>query len=198
MLDYSYNNDGVMAVIRAAERKRSPAIIQIFPWMMHFQGDHFIRYIASAIRDASVPIALHMDHCIKDEDVQHALTLPFDSIMVDASTSGGELNAEYCAQIVQQASRLGITIEAEVGRIDGCEDGLPEADMEAALTDPNEARDFVAKTGVHFLAPSFGNVHGPYPPGGAAKFWKLDRFVMPLHFTSTCSYKSCQIDRHWH
>lgn len=69
----------------------------------------------------------------------------------------------------------GITVEAELGRMEGGEDGLPKLDLEGVLTDPAKAKEFVERTGVHFLAPSFGNVHGPYPPGGAEKHWQLDR-----------------------
>lgn len=85
-LALSYNTDGVLAVIRAAERKRSLAIIQRFPWTMQFQGPHFVRYVVEAAHSAGVPIAVHLDHCIKEEDVRMALEMPFDSIMVDAST----------------------------------------------------------------------------------------------------------------
>jgi fructose-bisphosphate aldolase class II len=76
-----------MAVIRAAERQRSAAIIQLFPWTMHFQGPEFIRYVVNAAHAAAVPVAVHLDHCIQPADVENALTLPFDSIMVDASTT---------------------------------------------------------------------------------------------------------------
>ena len=65
--------------------------------------------------------------------------------------------------------------EAELGRMDGSEDGLPAVDMESVLTSPEHAKRFVQETGIHFLAPSFGNVHGPYPPGGAEKAWDLER-----------------------
>ncbi|KAI1875434.1 hypothetical protein JX265_004492 [Neoarthrinium moseri] len=170
-----YNNDGVMAVIRAAERKRSPAIIQVFPWTLHFQGRHFIDYIVAAAHAASVPIAVHLDHCIKESDVELALTLPFDSIMVDASTSDPDRNIKVCADYAARATQRGITVEAELGRIEGGEDGLAMVDMETLLTEPSDAAAFSQKTGVHFLAPSFGNVHGPYPEGGAEKFWQLDR-----------------------
>lgn len=173
----SYNTDGVMAVIRAAEHKRSAAIIQLFPWTMHFQGPDFIRYVINAAHAASVPIAVHLDHCIKSEDVELALTLPFDSIMVDASTLDEAANINYCKEIVNQARAVNITIEAEMGRIEGGEDGLPTVDMEAVLTRPDEAERFVRSTGVHFLAPSFGNIHGGYPAGGAEKAWDLDRYV---------------------
>ncbi|KAI9927133.1 hypothetical protein ASPWEDRAFT_165588 [Aspergillus wentii DTO 134E9] len=170
-----YNTDGVMAVIRAAERKRSAAIIQLFPWTMHFQGPEFIRYVVNAAHAASVPIAVHLDHCIQPEDVKEALALPFDSIMIDASTLDEEDNIRYCQEVVEQARPLNITIEAEMGRIEGGEDGLPTVDMETILTKPGEAQAFVQRTGVHFLAPSFGNIHGPYPAGGAEKFWDLPR-----------------------
>lgn len=166
-----------MAVIRAAEHKRSAAIIQLFPWTMHFQGPEFICYVVRAAHAANVPIAVHLDHCIKAEDVELALTLPFDSIMVDASALDEEANISYCKAIVERAKALNITIEAEMGRIEGGEDGLPTVDMEAVLTRPEEAEEFIRKTGVHFLAPSFGNIHGGYPKGGAEKLWDLPRYV---------------------
>ncbi|CEL11200.1 hypothetical protein ASPCAL14303 [Aspergillus calidoustus] len=171
-----YNADGVMAVIRAAERQRSAAIIQLFPWTMHFQGPEFIRYVVNAAHAATVPVAVHLDHCIQPTDVENALTLPFDSIMVDASTTqDDEGNIAFCKGVVDRARELNITIEAEMGRIDGGEDGLPTVDMGAALTRPEDAEAFVRRTGVQFLAPSFGNIHGGYPAGGAEKAWDLER-----------------------
>lgn len=124
-----------------------------------------------------MPIAVHLDHCIDHDDVEVALMLPLDSLMVDASTSDPESNISYCGEIARRAATLGITVEAEMGRIEGGEDGLKTVEMEVLLTDPQHAKEFVERTGVHFLAPSFGNVHGPYPAGGAEKFWQLDRYV---------------------
>ena len=166
-----------MAVIRAAEQKRSAAIIQLFPWTMHFQGAEFIRYIVNAAHAATVPIAVHLDHCIKPEDVERALRLPFDSIMVDASTENEEENIRRVKAVVERARSLNITIEAEMGRIEGGEDGLPSVDMESVMTRPEEAETFVRETGIQFLAPSFGNIHGGYPAGGAEKSWDLPRYV---------------------
>ncbi|BCS21728.1 class II fructose-bisphosphate aldolase [Aspergillus puulaauensis] len=172
-----YNTDGIMAVIRAAESQRSAAIIQLFPWTMHFQGPEFIRYVTRAAHAASVPIAVHLDHCIEPDDVDLALTLPFDSIMVDASAEDEESNVQICKSIVDRARSVNITIEAEMGRIEGGEDGLPTVDMEGVMTKPEDAVAFVRGTGVHFLAPSFGNIHGGYPPGGAEKAWDLHRLA---------------------
>lgn len=181
-LSASYNNDGVMAIIRAAEANKSPAIIQLFPWTLHFQGPEFVKYVITLAHKASVPIAVHLDHCIKPEDVDLALSLdpPFDSIMIDASASELEVNMRICKAVVERAVAKGICVEAEMGRIEGGEDGLPTVDLESIMTDPSTAATFMAETGVHFLAPSFGNIHGGYGPGGADKAWDLER-LMRIH-----------------
>jgi fructose-bisphosphate aldolase, class II len=171
----SYNADGVLAVIEAAERCRSPALIQFFPWSMHFHGPEFIEFAAKKAHAASVPIATHLDHCLQPPDAELALDCAFDSIMVDGSLYDEEQSIAYVKSIVEKAHAKGITVEAELGRMDGKEDGLPPIDLEAVWTDPVKAADFVRETGVDFLAPSFGNVHGPYPPGGAETHWQLER-----------------------
>lgn len=163
----------MIAVIRAAEATQSPAIIQLFPWTMKFQGPNFIKYVIGAAHAAKVPIAVHLDHCIEPEDVEAALELPFDSIMIDASIQDPEENIAQCKRIVKIANAKGISIEAEMGRIEGGEDGLPTVDLDTILTEPKAAKDFVEETGVQFLAPSFGNIHGNYGPSGPQKYWKL-------------------------
>ena len=166
-----------MAVIRAAESKKSPAIIQLFPWTIHFQGPHFVRYVVSAAHAASVPIAVHLDHCIRSDDIALALTLPFDSIMIDASSLESDENVAVCRQTVDLARKKGIAIEVEMGRIEGGEDGLPTINSGTVMTKPEDASTFMQKTGAHFLAPSFGNIHGGYPPGGAEEAWDMNRLV---------------------
>lgn len=170
----SYNDDGVISVIRAAEAVRSPAIIQLFPWTVKFQGPHFVRYVVEAAHAASVPIAVHLDHCIEETDIRQALELPFDSIMVDASVHDAEENIHQVKEITKVANAKGISIEAEMGRIEGGEDGLPNVDLDAVLTQPADAKRFIDETGVQFLAPSFGNVHGGYGPKGPEGIWRCD------------------------
>ncbi|CAK7204221.1 hypothetical protein SEUCBS139899_006975 [Sporothrix eucalyptigena] len=170
-----YNVEGVLAVIKAAERCRSPAIIQLFPWSMHFQGPAFVKYVADVAHAAKVPVAVHLDHCLQPTDADLALTCAFDSIMVDGSMFEEEENIRYVKSIVERATERNITIEAELGRMEGGEDGIPFLELEQVLTKPQDAARFVRETGTHFLAPSFGNVHGPYGPGGAEAYWQLDR-----------------------
>lgn len=102
-----------------------------------------------------------------------ALELPFDSIMIDASVQDPEENARQCERIVKIANSKGIAIEVEMGRIEGGEDGLPNVDLDTIMTQPDEAYDFMKRTGAQFLAPSFGNIHGHYGPGGPERFWNL-------------------------
>lgn len=166
-----------MAVVRAAEDKKSPAIIQLFLWTLHFQGPEFVRFVVNYAYAASVPIAVHLDHCIKPADIELALTLPFDSIMIDGSTMEESENVAICAQNIDRAHKLGISVEVEMGRIEGREDGLSNVDMGAIYTKPVEANEFMQKTGADFLAPCFGNIHGGYGPGGAEKSWKTDLYV---------------------
>ncbi|KAF7630680.1 putative fructose-bisphosphate aldolase [Aspergillus flavus] len=131
---------------------------------MHFQGPHFVNYIVEAAHTASVPIGVHLDHCMDPADVEQALNLPIDSVMVDASRLEPEENIEYCRQITEQAKIRGITVEAEMGRISDGEDGIPDASH--------------LERCVHFLAPSSRNIHGPYPEGGSEKYWQLDRLKL--------------------
>lgn len=172
----SYNTEGVLAVIRAAEQHQSPALIQFFPWTIHNQGPHFIKFAADAAHAASVPIAIHLDHCIKPEDADLALDMAFDSIMVDGSLYSEEENISYVKSCVDKATAKGMTVEAELGRMEGgYKDVLQVAEGSGVFTEPDAAGRFVRETGVHFLAPSFGNVHGPYPEGGPEKWWQMER-----------------------
>lgn len=140
---------------------------------MKFQGPSFVKYVVEAAHAAKVPIAVHLDHCIEPEDVELALELPFDSIMIDASIQDPQENIAQCKRIVQIANEKGISIEAEMGRIEGGEDGLPTVDLDTIFTEPSAAKSFVEETGVQFLAPSFGNIHGSYGSIGPEKCWRL-------------------------
>lgn len=166
-----------MAIIHAAEANNAPAIIQLFPRTLRFQGLEFVKYVINFAHKAKVPIAVHLDHCIKPDDVELALSLSplFDSIVIDASTSEPEVNIRTCKAYVEKADAKVVCVEAEMGRIEGGEDELPNVDLESIMTAPSEASRFIKSTGVHFLAPAFGNIHGGYGSGGAEKVWDLER-----------------------
>lgn len=163
-----YNAEGILATIRAAESKRSPAMILLFPWALDYAGAHLVRFAATAAREAKVPVTLHLDHAQDPEGIKRAAAVEpgFDSIMVDMSHYEKEENLRLTKELVAYLAERGIAAEAEPGRIEGGEDGVADTvDLEGVLTTEEDAREFV-DTGIAWLAPAFGNVHGSYGPRG--------------------------------
>lgn len=142
-------------------------ILQFFPWAITFSDGLLIHAAAMAARNASVPVSIHLDHAQDEALIRHAAdNLPFDSIMVDMSHYEMEENLAKTKTLVAYCHDRKITTEAEPGRIEGGEDGIADtADLEGALTTEEQVEDFV-KTGIDFLAPAFGNVHGEYGKRG--------------------------------
>ncbi|GKT61951.1 fructose-bisphosphate aldolase [Colletotrichum tofieldiae] len=163
----AYNIEHILAFIRAAEAKKSPLIIQVFPWAITFSDGLLVHAAAHAARAASVPVAIHLDHAQDADMIRRAAdTLPFDSIMVDMSHYEMEENLAKTKELVAYCHERGIATEAEPGRIEGGEDGIADtADLEGALTTEEQVEDFIT-TGIDFLAPAFGNVHGEYGTRG--------------------------------
>ncbi|KAF7550677.1 hypothetical protein G7Z17_g5555 [Cylindrodendrum hubeiense] len=163
----AYNIEHVIAFVRAAEAKRAPFIIQVFPWAITATDGLLIHAAAQAAKNASVPIAVHLDHAQDENMIRKAADeLPFDSIMVDMSHYEMDENLAKTKELVAYCHARGITTEAEPGRIEGGEDGIADtADLEGALTTAEQVEDFIA-TGIDFLAPAFGNVHGEYGKRG--------------------------------
>lgn len=162
-----YNLEGIIASVRAAEAKKSPVIIQLFPHAIEFADGLLVHAAREAADKASVPVAVHMDHAQSPEIIKRAAELGgFDGIMVDMSHYEKEENMAKTKELVDFLHARGIIAEAEPGRINGGEDGVEDTgDLEGVLTTPDEAEEFLA-LGIDWLAPAFGNVHGKYGPLG--------------------------------
>ncbi|CAF9936516.1 MAG: hypothetical protein HETSPECPRED_010361 [Heterodermia speciosa] len=162
-----YNLEGALATLRAAEAKNSPAMLLLFPWAITYASSHLAALCASICSSARVPITLHMDHAQTPEIVKQAADLGlFHSIMVDMSHYEKDENLRLTKELTEYCHERGIATEAEPGRINGGEDGVIDtAELEGILTDADEARRFV-DTGIDWLAPAFGNVHGSYGERG--------------------------------
>ncbi|GLB42919.1 putative fructose-bisphosphate aldolase class-II [Lyophyllum shimeji] len=166
-----YDAGMAIALVRAAERARSPAILQLFPITLAYGGGPFLRFCLDLAHQASVPIAVHLDHATDPEHLELALSLAeqgiaFDSIMVDAShAETDEENIALARPYVERARKAGIPVEVELGRLEGGEAGLRTI-SDAILTKPEKAETFMKGTGAIILAPSIGNLHGSYlnPP----------------------------------
>ncbi|KAK6007743.1 hypothetical protein QM012_004557 [Aureobasidium pullulans] len=164
----SYNLETIIGAIRAAEAKKAPLQILLFPWALHYSPS-FVSAAAEACAAAAVPVTLHMDHAQDPEVIKRAAELKkhdgtpmFDSIMVDMSHYEKEENLAKTTELVKLCHSKGIATEAEPGRIEGGEDGVKDtAELEGMMTTAEEVDDFIA-TGIDFLAPAFGNVHGDY------------------------------------
>ncbi|KAM0558248.1 hypothetical protein ACHAPJ_004936 [Fusarium lateritium] len=162
----SYNIEHLTAIVRAAEAKRSPLILLLFPSTLK-QLPTLAWAASAAIKSATVPLSLHLDHAQDAVQIKEVVAnLPFDSIMVDMSHFEHEENLAKTATLTKLCHERGIAVEAESGRINGGEDGIADTgDLEALFTSPEEVEDFL-KAGIDILAPSVGNIHGDYGPKG--------------------------------
>ena len=142
-------------------------MLLLFPWAMTYASSHLAALCASICKSARVPITLHMDHAQSPEIVKEAADLGlFHSIMVDMSHYDKDENLRLTKELTEYCHERGIATEAEPGRINGGEDGVIDtAELEGILTDAAEAKRFV-DTGIDWLAPAFGNVHGSYGTRG--------------------------------
>lgn len=155
------NLEMAQAIIRAAEREHSPVLLQTTPSTVDYLGvEQAYAVVSSLARHAAVPIALHLDHCETFERVMQAIKAGYSSVMIDASKLPFTENIALTKKVAEAAHAMGITVEAELGKVGGKEDGLSVEN--AAYTDPQEAEEFVRNTGVDLFAPAIGTAHGFY------------------------------------
>ncbi|MFZ5590762.1 MAG: class II fructose-1,6-bisphosphate aldolase [Bacillota bacterium] len=157
------NMEIVQAIVAAAEAERAPVIMQASQGAIKYAGLDFIVAMArQAAEKASVPVALHLDHGTSFAQVMQCIRAGFSSVMIDGSKLPLEENIALTRQVLAVARAVGVSVEAELGKIGGTEDDISVADWEAMLTDPEEARYFVEQTGVDSLAIAIGTAHGRY------------------------------------
>ena len=157
-----YNTETIMGIIDAAEEKKAPVIIQIYPRLLNEEvGFYLCPAIVAAAHRASVPICFHLDHGPSEWEVTRALRWGFTGIMLDGSVHDFAKNVEMTKHIVDTCAAVGIGVEGEIGHVGSVND-----DAMDEFTSPEEAADFVKQTGVTCLAVLVGNAHGHYkkPP----------------------------------
>ena len=157
------NMEMVMGAVRAAEELQTPIILQIDAEVrlpnspLHLMGPMML----AAAKNASVDIAVHLDHGLRPETVHKALELGFTSVMFDGSQLPLQENIDIVKNVVNLAGDYGATVEAELGVVGGNE-GEGKA-HQILCTDPDDAVRFCDETGVDALAVAIGNAHGNYP-----------------------------------
>ncbi|AXE83919.1 class II fructose-bisphosphate aldolase [Streptomyces sp. Go-475] len=153
----------VEAVIAGAESAHAPVVLQVSENAVRFRGGRLLplaRAAVAAAEHAAVPVALHLDHVQSDTLLHQAAEAGFSSVMYDAARLPYERNLAATRAAVDWAHAQGLWIEAELGQIGG-KNGRPALDAHApgARTDPDEARAFVADSGVDALAVAVGSAH---------------------------------------
>ncbi|MED3444698.1 class II aldolase [Bacillus thuringiensis] len=155
------NMEMVMGAIQAAEELRSPLILQIAEVRLNHSPIHMIGpLMVAAAKKATVPVAVHFDHGMTFEKIKETLEIGFSSVMFDGSHYPLEENIQRTKEVVELAKQYGATVEAEIGRVGGSEDG--SEDIEMMLTSTKEAKRFAEETDVDALAVAIGNAHGMY------------------------------------
>ena len=155
------NMEMALAIVRAAEKMRSPAILQTTPSTVRYASLRMFSDIAEAAAESvSVPIALHLDHGDSKELCFAAAKAGYSSVMIDASRLPLEENIAEVSEVTSFCRKTGIPVEAELGRVGGKEDSLSV--KEDIYTDPGEACAFVEETGISSLAVAIGTAHGVY------------------------------------
>lgn len=175
-----YNLEGAKAVVNAAEAETSPAMIQILPHVLDYGGSPLVALFLEAADSAKVPMSVHLDHCGDRAVIRTALEAGIQSVLADGSELPFQDNLAFTRSMTDLAHAKGATVEAEVGRISGTEDGMTVAQKEAKMTDPQQAKEFVAESGVDFLAVTIGNVHGQYRGEPQLDFERLAKIRQQL------------------
>ena len=156
------NMEMVMAVMEAAEELKSPVIMQTTPSTVKYAGlDFFLANVKAAAERASVPVAMHLDHGSSFELAMQAYRTGYTSIMIDGSHGSFEENIAVSKAVADACAPSGIPVEAELGKVGGKEDDLDGGD-DNPYTDPDQAVEFVKRTGITSLAVAIGTAHGVY------------------------------------
>ncbi|MBI4321358.1 MAG: class II fructose-1,6-bisphosphate aldolase [Chloroflexi bacterium] len=157
------NLEVTQAIVEAAVDKRSPVIVSTSPSAIKYAGISHIRDVIRSFADeASVPVALHLDHGLDVDTVVECIEHGWTSVMIDASRLPFAENVAMTRQVIDIAHDAGVSVEAELGRLVGIEDAVSVDGREASLTDPSEAATFVEETGCDVLAVAVGTSHGAY------------------------------------
>jgi len=166
------NMEQIQAIMEAAKETQSPVIVQASRGARSYTNDRFLYHLMLAATELypEIPIALHQDHGNSPDTCKSAIAMGFTSVMMDGSLmpdgktpSDFEYNVRVTREVVEMAHEKGVTVEGELGTLGGVEDGHgADIDALAHLTDPDQAVEFVERTGIDALAVAIGTSHGAY------------------------------------
>lgn len=177
------NMEIIQGIVDGCKAQNSAVILQVSSGAMKYMRPSYLKaMIDAAVEDSGIDIALHLDHGDSLEVVKKCIDVGFTSVMFDGSHYEYEENVRLTKEVVEYAHERGVVVEAELGKLAGVEDEVKVAAHEATYTDPDQAVDFVKRTGVDSLAIAIGTSHGAYKFKGEAKldFDRLETITKKL------------------
>jgi fructose-bisphosphate aldolase class II len=176
---FNVNNlEFIQAALEAAVEMNSSLILAASTGAIKYAGlNYLVAMVKAGSAKMSQRVALHLDHGASFDDAKMCVEGGFTSVMIDGSHLSFEGNIELTRQVADFAHKHNVTVEAELGRLGGIEDDIKVDAKDANLTDPDQACDFVKRSGCDALAVAVGTSHGAYKFKGAAKldFDRIDK-----------------------
>ncbi len=177
------NMEIVQGVVAAAKAQNSAVILQVSKSALKYAHPKYLKaMVDAAVEETGLDIALHLDHGPDLETCKECTECGFTSVMFDGPHYDYEENVAKTKEVVEYAHARGVVVEAELGKLAGVEDDVKVDAANATYTDPDQAVDFVKRTGVDSLAIAIGTSHGAYKFKGEAKldFDRLETITKKL------------------
>ena len=157
------NMEIIQGITEAAKEEKAPLILQVSSGARKYASHTYLmKLVEAALIETNLPICLHLDHGDSFDLCKSCIDGGFTSVMIDGSHLPFKDNIELARKVVEYAHPRNVTVEAELGRLAGVEDEIKVSEEHAFYTDPAEAEEFVAKTGIDSLAIAIGTSHGAY------------------------------------
>lgn len=162
-------------ILEQCEKEKSPVILGVSEGAMKYMGGYYVVYgiVSSLIKDLNItiPVALHLDHGSSFESCKKAIDAGFTSVMIDASKESLDRNIEITKEVMLYAQQKNVSVEAEIG----CVGEKGDSPLESMYAKVEECIYFAKETGVDFLAPALGSVHGLYKGEPKLDFDRMDQ-----------------------
>ena len=215
------NMEQVQAIMQAADETNSPVILQGSAGARSYAGEPFLRHLILAALESypHIPVCMHQDHGASPDICLRSIQSGFSSVMMDGSLEADgktpasyEYNVDVTGQVVQMAHAGGVSVEGELGCLGSLETGEAgeedghgaegKLDMDQLLTDPEQAADFVKKTGVDALAIAIGTSHGAYkftkePTGDILRIDRVKEIHARIPNTHLVMHGSSSVPQDW-
>ena len=168
---FNINNMEILqGIVDAAAKQNSPVILQASSGAIKYARiKYLMKMVEAAVEETNIPIAIHLDHGPDFETCKMCIDNGFTSVMIDGSKYSFEENVALTKKVVEYAHSKGVVVEAELGQLAGIEDDVNVSENDAKYTNPDQAKEFVERTGCDSLALAIGTRPGAYKFKGEAK-----------------------------